>query len=175
MKFFLKVFFFSLLVITTVKVNGQDKDYSLGSNLSNLRFSQQSGNFDFSDPEAINIKVAVWGWVRYPGRYTVPNYTTLSDLLSLAGGPTDGAQLDDIRIYRTLYDSTKVSIKIDYNDFYRGDDQFKDRKNPKMEAGDIVTITGEPRLFFRDHFTIWLSIFSALISLSILVLNIVRK
>ncbi len=175
MRYSLKFFIVMFILFIGLKTPAQDKDYSLGSNLSNLRFTQPTGNFDFSDPEAINIKVAVWGWVRYPGRYTVPNYTTLSDLLSYAGGPTDGAKLDDIRIYRTLADSSQTSVKIDYNDFYRGNDAFKDRKNPRMEAGDIVTITGEPRLFFRDHFSIWLSIFSALISLSILVLNIVRK
>ena len=175
MKQFVKVFLFIVLTIISAKINAQNKDYSLGASPLDFRFNQQTGNFDLSDPEAVNIKVAIWGWVKYPGRYTIPNYTTLTDLLSYAGGPTDGAQLDDIRIYRTLYDSTQISMQIDYNDFYRGDDSFKERKNPRMEAGDVVAITGSPRLFFRDHFSIWLSIFSALISLSILVLNIVRK
>ena len=175
MKLLIKAFLLVIGLIGTHEINAQDRDYSLGSNLSNLRYNQQTGNFDFSDPEAINIKVAIWGWVKYPGRYTIPNYTTLSDFLSFAGGPIDGAELENIRIYRTNYDSTQQTLKYNYDDFYRNDDSYKPRINPKMEAGDIVAITGKPRLFFRDHFSIWLSVFSALISLSILVLNIVRK
>jgi hypothetical protein len=174
MKLFVKLFFFVLILIS-IRMNAQDKDYSLGSNLSNLRFSQQSGFFDFSDPEAINIKVAVWGWVRYPGRYTIPNYTTLSDFLSLAGGPTDGAELENIKVYRTLYDSTQVTLKFNYDDFYRDENSNKTRKNPVMQAGDIVAITGVPRIFFTERFSMWLSVLSVLSSLSILILNIVRK
>lgn len=165
---------FLILIIVPAAANAQGKDYELGASLMGLRYSQASGNFDFSDPEAINIKVAVWGWVRYPGRYTIPSYTTLSDLLSYAGGPTDGAELNKIKIYRTNPDSTQTTITIDYEDFYRNADSFGVRKNPKMEAGDIVAITGAPRLFFRDHFSIWVSVFSALVSLGLLILYIVR-
>jgi hypothetical protein len=174
MKLSIKTFLLFTILLGITKINAQEKDYSLGSNLSNLRYSQQSGNFDFSDPEAINIKIAVWGWVKYPGRYTVPNYTTLSDFLSYAGGPVDGAELDNVKIYRTKYDSTQITLKYNYDDFYRNDETYKPRANPRMEAGDIVAITGHPRYFFRDNLSMWLSILSTLISIGLLVLYIVK-
>ncbi len=36
------------------------------------------GYYDYSDPESINIKVSVWGFVKYPGRYVIPEQTTVS-------------------------------------------------------------------------------------------------
>lgn len=153
----------------------QVKDYELGSPLLN-RYNQQSGYFDFSDPEAINIKVSVWGFVRYPGKYVVPIYTTVIDLLSYAGGPTDAAHLDDLRIYRVTEDSSQVLIKIDYNDIMYESKLSKDyKKPPALEAGDILVVPGSPRLYTRDKVSLWLSIISAMTSLTILILNIVKK
>jgi hypothetical protein len=174
MKFY--SFLFIFLLIGAFTIQAQTKDYELGADIMGMRANMQGGYFNYSDPEAINIGVSVWGWVKYPGRYKVPIYTTVSDLLSYAGGPSDAADLEDIRLYRVNADSTQNIIKFNYNDLlYESKLQSKYRKIPKLEAGDILILPGEPRLYFRDHFSIWMSVFSVLISLSILVLNIVRK
>ena len=172
----LKILSLIIFIIFVNTIQAQIKDYELGADAAGMRFATQGGYFNYSDPEAVNIKVAVWGWVRYPGKYTVPSYTSVSDLLSLAGGPTDAADLEDLRIYRVNEDSTQSMIKFNYNDLlYESKLLSKYRKIPKLDAGDILVIPGEPRLYFRDHFSIWMSLFSVLISLTILVLNIVRK
>ncbi len=172
----LKFFCLIMFIILVNTLQAQIKDYELGADVAGMRFAPQGGYFNYSDPEAVNIKVAVWGWVRYPGKYTVPSYTTVSDLLSLAGGPTDAADLEDLRIYRVNEDSTQSMIKFNYNDLlYESKLESRYRKVPKLDAGDILVIPGEPRLYFRDHFSIWMSLFSVLISLTILVLNIIRK
>jgi len=165
---------FFLLIFSSI--GAQVKDYELGSSTLFNRYNQASGYFDFSDPEAVNIKVSVWGFVRYPGKYVVPTYTTVIDLLSYAGGPTDAAHLDDLRIYRINEDSTQVLIKIDYNDImYESELKKAYKKPPTLEAGDILVVPGAPRLYTRDKVSIWVSVLSALISLSILILNITRK
>ena len=171
---------FSFLVIMIIggslSVFAQNKDYELGADIMGLRNNMQGGYFNYSDPEAINIGVSVWGWVKYPGKYKVPSYTTASDLLSYAGGPTDAADLTELRIYRVNADSSQSIIKFSYNDLlYESKLETRYRKIPKLEAGDILVVPGEPRLYFKDHFSIWMSVFSVLISLSILILNIVRK
>ena len=172
----LKFFCLIIFIIIVNTLQAQIKDYELGADVMGMRYQTQGGYFNYSDPEAVNIKVAVWGWVRYPGKYTVPSYTTVSDLLSLAGGPTDAADLEDLRIYRVNEDSTQSMIKFNYNDLlYESKLESRYRKVPKLDAGDILVIPGEPRLYFRDHFSIWMSLFSVLISLTILVLNIIRK
>lgn len=163
---------FSLLYVHSLFA--QIKDYELGKSLLDLRYNQQSGYFDLSDPESVNIKVAVWGFVRYTGKYTVPIYTTVADLLSFAGGPTADADLDDLRLYKIAEDSSNYLVKFSYNDImWESELRTKYRRIPKLEAGDILVITGSPRLYFRDYFSITLTVISTLISLSILILNIV--
>lgn len=172
MKLIMKVFL--LIAVIQITSNAQVKDYALGS-LGNRSF-QQGGFFDYSDPEALNVNVSVWGWVRYPGKYLVPSNTTASDLLSLAGGPTDAADLEDLRIYRVNEDSTQSMFKFNYNDvLYESKLTSRYKKIPKLSAGDILVVPGEPRLYFRDHFSIWLSVISVLTSLTILIFNIVKK
>lgn len=150
------------------------KDYEIGASPLDRNY-RQGGLFDYSDPTSVNMKVAVWGFMRYPGRYIVPVNTTVADLLSYAGGPTDDANLEDIRLYRVMEDSTQIMIKINYNDLF-WEDRLESRKKyvPEIKGGDIILVPGAPRLYFKDWFSITLSVVSTLISLSILILNIVK-
>lgn len=164
-----------LFFVFSLSLLAQVKDYEIGA--SPLDRSYRTGGFyDYSDPTSVNMKVAVWGFMRYPGRYVVPVNTTVSDLLSYAGGPTDDANLEDIRLYRVMEDSTQIMIKIDYNDLF-WEDRLESRKKyvPNLKGGDILLVPGAPRLYFKDWFSITLSVVSTLISLSILIINIVRK
>ena len=149
-------------------INAQTTDYELGA-APQTQFKQQGGYFDYSDPRTMNIKVAVWGYVRYPGKYIVPIQTNPNDLLSLAGGPTTDAELEDLRIYRLDSDSLQQMIKFDLNDLLWEKNLKSSRVIiPALEAGDILLVPGAPRYFFKDWLSIGLSIFSAIISLAIL-------
>jgi len=168
-------FFFLFFFILGLSLFAQIKDYEIGVSPfdKNLR---QGGLYDYSDPSSVNMRVAVWGFMRYPGRYIVPINTTVADLLSYAGGPTDDANLEDIRLYRVLQDSTQIMMKIDYNDLLWEPRLTRTKKYvPEIKGGDILLIPGAPRLYFKDWFSITLSVVSTLISLSILILNIVKK
>ncbi|HEX2867873.1 MAG TPA: SLBB domain-containing protein [Ignavibacteriales bacterium] len=173
MKHFLYLLF--LGVILSTAVHAQEGNIKIGADLNQLR-NTQGGFFDYSDPEAVNIKVSVWGFVRYPGRYLVPSYVNVRDLLSYAGGPTDEAHLDDLRLFRVNADSSQSLIKFNYDDLLWGEKLTKDKeKIPNLTVGDVLLVPGAPRFYFRDYFSMGLSVFSALISLGILVLNIARK
>ena len=170
-----KILIAGLILLAATSIFGQDRNYEIGSRMEGLQ-NNRGAYYDYSDPEAINMKVSVWGYVRYPGRYNIPTYTTAKDLLSYAGGPTTEANLDDIRLYKTRDDSTSNMIKFDLNDMMWEDSlKNKNQKIPKLEAGDILVVPGTDRLFFTDWFNISLRVFSALISLSILILNITRN
>ncbi len=147
---------------------GQTNDYELGAMPPN-QYRQQGGYFDYSDPRTINIKVAIWGSVRYPGRYVVPVNTSVNDLISMSGGPTADSELDELRLYRLLPDSTRQMIKFNINDIM-WEKSLKSSKLeiPQLQAGDIVVVPIYPKYFFREWLSIGLSIFSALISLAIL-------
>jgi polysaccharide biosynthesis/export protein len=172
MKFFPFFLFLSFLLFEG-SLFAQNEDLQVGSAFNQYRQSQ-GAYFDYSDPEAVNIKVSVWGFVKFPGRYVIPGYSTVNDLLSFAGGPSDDAHLDDLRIYRIEPDSTQKLYKFSYNDLLWDDNLRSVSTAPSLNPGDILLVPGEPRLYFKDWFQISLSVISTLISLSILILNIVN-
>jgi polysaccharide export outer membrane protein len=61
-------------------------------------------------------RVYVSGQVRTPGAYSVPEGTTVLQLLTLAGGPTEGASLGRIRIIRLEKGKQKAinKVKMDF-------------------------------------------------------------
>ncbi len=153
---------------------GQVKEYTLGNPYAQQSL-KQGGLYDYSTAEEININVAIWGGVKFPGRYVVPASTTVFDLISFAGGPIQNATLEDLRLYRVNEDSTSSLIKFDLNELVWEEDLMKDKVDiPKLLTGDTVILPTEPRYFFRDYLTMGLGIISALASLSILILNITK-
>lgn len=160
--------FASLLALSTISF-GQVKDYELGADRLSGRSNYNGGYFNYSEPLGVNIRVSVWGFVKYPGRYFVPINTTTTDLLSLAGGPTDDAHLDQLRIYRVLNDGTNKMFQFDYDDLMWEDQLRLEKRNiPDLVAGDILVVPGSQRLYLRDWISITLGIVSTLISLTTL-------
>lgn len=171
MNYFLKPLLLSLFL--SIIVFAQNSELQVGSNTNQLR-QNQGAFYDYSDPTSLNIKVSVWGFVKYPGKYVIPMESNVYDLLSYAGGPTEDAHLEDLRLFRTMEDSSQSMIKFNYNDLL-WDENLKEFKSaPGLEAGDIILVPGSQRLYFKDYLQIGLSVFSALISLSILILNIAK-
>lgn len=164
----IKCFIFLFILIAST-AHSQVKDYELGTpNIGNR--SINAGYFDYSDPFSINFKVSVWGFVKFPGRYNLPENITLVDLLSYAGGPTDDALLEDLRLYRLKEDGTQELFKFDFNDLWREDELYdKNRKMVQLQAGDILVVPGEPRLYFKDWFSITISTVGTLIALATLI------
>lgn len=160
----------SFLIIPLFVTIAQD-DIQIGSDLKNMR-QTQGAYYDYSDPEGINIKVQLWGFVKYPGYYIVPSTSRLIDLLSLAGGPGDDAHLEDIRLYRAKDESSNQFLKYNYDELLWQENLTAEVNNPRLNAGDMIIVPGSPRFYFKDYLSIGLSIFSALISLVILVINI---
>ena len=93
------IFFVSIFLIFTSFTAVAQDDVQIGSNFRD-RTQSQGGLFDYSDPAGFNIKVQLWGYVKYPGYYVVPANSSLNDILSYGGGPVLDAMMDDIRIYR---------------------------------------------------------------------------
>ncbi len=164
--------FWKLLLIIVFLNSGitlfSQENIELGS-MNTLR--NLSGSFyDFSEPGKLNIRVAVWGYVRNPGKYIIPIYSNAADLLSYAGGLTSDAYYDDLRIYRMKPDSTYILVKFSFEDIFWKNDLSKENSLniPKLQGGDIIAVPGQPKMYFRDWFSLTLSVISTLISLSIL-------
>jgi hypothetical protein len=77
--------------VTPQEARAQDPSL-LASRLNTAAFSR------FADPDDVVMAVSVWGDVRFPGYYEVPRGTTLSALLSMAGGPANARRTNRQRI-----------------------------------------------------------------------------
>jgi SLBB domain len=164
-----KVFVILILIAIPVIVSAQNNDIQMGSGLNKIGFTQ-GGFFDCSDPSSVNIKVSVWGFVRYPGKYIIPAYSKINDLLSYAGGPTDEARLEEMRVVRTdTSNSKQVIYNLDYKDFLMDPGVTIDNSVQSLKAGDVLLVSGSPRFYLRDYIGTILSIISVLISFTILV------
>ncbi len=168
-----RIFLLFILVLIYSQNFAQSEDIKVG--FTPRQLPANAGYFDYSDPNTLNISVSIWGGVKFPGKYVIPIYSRLSDFISYAGGPTVDGLTDDIRIYRILPDSSQSMMKFNFDPLIWEKNLLQDINNPEIQPGDIVVIPSEPRFFFRDYFSITLSIISTLISLTILVLNLVRN
>lgn len=165
---------FIVLFISEGYLAQQNTDIQIGSDPTSNR-GAGGAFYDISEPNAVNIKVSVWGYVKFPGRYLVPDYITVKDLLSYAGGPLDGADLEDLRLLKTLRDSSSSLIKFNYNDLLWGDKlSNKYLRTPKLEVGDVLLVPGQPRLSYRDYWQMTLSVVSTIVSITVLIVNITK-
>jgi protein involved in polysaccharide export with SLBB domain len=163
------------MMLFSAKINAQSDGLQLGSNLNSLRQPSQGGFYDYSDPQSVNIKVAIWGWVKYPGKFIIPSYCTVNDLMSYAGGPTDAARLQNLRLMRMNEDSSQTIIDIKYSDLMMDIESKSLKKSPSLQPNDVLLVIGEPRYYFRDYLTMGLSIISVLVSFATLIVVYVRK
>ncbi|MGE5508886.1 MAG: SLBB domain-containing protein [Chitinophagales bacterium] len=101
---------------------------------------------DFALPQASRIVVAVpqklrrvtvLGQVKNPGSYPVDDQSRLLDVLGAAGGPTDRAALESVRIYRggQTDNPEKIVAGRDHLLF-----EGKSQEDPAVKPGDVVFI-----------------------------------
>ena len=88
------------------------------------------------------IKVNVWGEVFKPGIVEVPDKTDLLSLISMAGGPTENAKLNKVKIVSNF--SKNKTITINLKDYLQNG---KTHKLPSIKPGDTVIV---PRNSFHS-------------------------
>lgn len=166
-----KIFCISVFVLFAALAIFAQDDVQIGSNLGN-RTQSQGGLFDYSDPAGFNIKVQLWGYVKYPGYYVIPAKSNLNDILSFAGGPLEDAMMDDIRIYRQTETGQEKLVKYNLNDLLWGDSLMTEIVFPKLDAGDVILVPGEPRYFVREDVQFFVSLTLAITTIAVLILSI---
>ena len=106
--------------------------------------------YKYEEAGDVTVLVNVWGTVRNPGLYEVPRGTTMSALLSLAGGPTQ-------RERRTREDRT-VTIELlrgegeDREMIFEAvmdEELFVPENDPIVESGDVLVVD----TYLRERFT----------------------
>jgi len=163
-----------LFTILNINLLAQE-DIQIGKSLStNIRYN--GALYDYSNPDAINIKVQVWGYVKFPGQYIIPATSGVNDLISLAGGPTEDANVDELKLFRINADSSQSIIKFNYSDLLWNNSGLSKPVNiPKLHAGDILLVPGSPKWYLKDYLGVVLSIVSTLASIATLLVYVYKK
>jgi hypothetical protein len=119
------------------------------------RTSTDGGSYyEYNLGGGLKIPVNLWGFVRNPGRYVVPSSTTLVQLISFGGGPTEQARMTDIKIIRDIsVDSTIVEkvLVMNLELFQKNGDE---NQNPILYPGDTIVIPGNALSAFQLYFGI---------------------
>jgi hypothetical protein len=110
--------------------------------------------YEYNLGGGLKIPVNLWGFVRNPGRYVVPSSTTLVQILSFGGGPTEQARMTDIKIIRDIsVDSTIVEkvLVMNLELFQKNGDE---NQNPVLYPGDTIVVPGNALSAFQLYFGI---------------------
>lgn len=86
--------------------------------------------------EVLGNRVYVVGQVRNPGSFVVNPQVDVIQALSMAGGATPFAQLNDIKILRRT-GTIQIAISFRYNDVVKGKDL---EQNIILQSGDVVVV-----------------------------------
>lgn len=117
--------------------------------------------------EQLKIKTYIWGQVKKPGLYIVPDNTDLLTLISSAGGPTENAKLSKIRIIRTTEEGDKV-IWVNMKKYLEtGDPELI----PVLKPGDTVVVSGSTYYAFTKAVD-WLAQIAIILSVYVAISNI---
>ena len=126
---------------------------------------QYSGSL--TGTEQLKIRTYIWGQVRNPGLYIVPDDTDLLTLISSAGGPTENAKLSKIRIIRSTTDGEKV-INVDMKEYL---ETGQTGLIPILKPGDTVIVSGSTYYAFTKAVN-WLSQIAVILSVYVAINNI---
>lgn len=103
-------------------------------------------DFYMDSGQRLLIEVHIWGEVNSPGMYRIPDGSTVLDLISKAGGPTQYAALSRVKLSTSLEKQRhNSSINID-----RYLNTTKGVEIPVLKPGDKVMIPRNARFFWKD-------------------------
>ena len=90
-----------------------------------------------SAKQLLGNKVYVIGKVNRPGEYPINRYVDVMQALSIAGGMTTFASVNDIVILRRDNEGNQKAIEFRYGDVEDGDDLAQ---NVILQSGDVVVV-----------------------------------
>jgi hypothetical protein len=172
-----KILLFSLLMFFLTSLQNsysQDTSILIGKD---LQIKTGATIYNFSNPNKVNFEVIVWGGVKLPGKYIVPEGTTLIDVLTLTGGPSNEGIIASFKLIRGRdvngkYTSTEV-LNLNYSDFFKREQTTQLVKtNPLLRPGDIIVFPIEEEKNFWFYTKEVLAVLTPLLSLASLIITI---
>lgn len=126
------------------------------SDVDRSRYSAASV-YRYAEPGDVPMLVNLWGTVRNPGLYEVPQGSRLSHLLSVAGGPIVGLrdQRSDQTIRVRLFRGEGGRQRLAFESVMENE-IITAEEDPILQEGDVLTVETEvkQRFSWRDVFPI---------------------
>lgn len=144
------------------------QDIALPSELKDLTKQQGAIYYDASTKNKALVPTHVWGEVQRSGLHFIPTDTTLLRALSMAGGPTGSAKLNEVAVTRVNLDGTVKQYTFDLTS---GGDASA--HTFKVESGDSIFLKRDTFYENRNYYTSWVSIALSLIT-TFFIVNKVR-
>ncbi len=94
--------------------------------------------FSLGTQDELLMKVNVWGQVLSPGQYLVPDNTDIVSIISFAGGPTENARINRIKVVRTTAGKREI-INVNLKDYLESADS---ESVLLLKPDDTVVISG---------------------------------
>jgi hypothetical protein len=135
----------TLFVVAASASFGQTGNSYLSTTIPN---AQAGAYYYVARPNEVTMQVNVWGFVQHPGRYEVATNTDLVQLLSYAGGPTNDADMSDVRISRIIRRDGSITIRDLSLDMQRLD--RVDEAKLQLQPGDTIFIDHTSWVTVRD-------------------------
>ena len=160
-----KVLVLTAMMVVFISLIAQTESIAGTTNYNTGSVYMYSGTLEGT--ELLKIKTYIWGQVRKPGLYIVPDDTDLLTLISSAGGPTENANLTKVRIIRTNENEEKV-IWVDLQEYIdHGDYSLI----PTLQPGDTIIVSGSAYYAFTKAVA-WISQVAVILSVYISINNI---
>jgi hypothetical protein len=138
-----RVWLFVGVVLAAQSMTAQTSNGGLSTTIPNA----QAGSYYYvARPGELTMQVNIWGFVQHPGRYEVSSSTDLVQLLSYAGGPTQDADMTDVRITRFIRRDGVIATR---------EMRLNLKQLDKVEEARLLLQPGDT--IFIDH-TSWLTI-----------------
>jgi len=118
-----------------------------------------------NDPQFVMepfFRIAVWGEVIHPQAFAVRPGVTIADAVGRAGGPTETARLDRVRVVRTERNGARREFTINLMQPDRG------LASTPTQSGDLIIIERRHN-FFREVFIPVLSVAGSIASIGLLI------
>lgn len=77
-------------------------------------YANYGASYSIPSSTGVNMAVNIWGMVNKPGQYLIPYSIDIDivSLLSLAGGPKEGAKLDSVILLREMGDGKEPQLMV---------------------------------------------------------------
>ena len=127
---------FNIIILLSI-LHGQGQNLESSSSSSpNLPFSND--RYVSNSDGSMMMKVNVWGQVLTPGVHLIYDGTDFASLISIVGGPKEGANFKKLRLYREIPDKEgQVVYNINFQDFI----MTGDRSNfIKIKPNDTIIV-----------------------------------